>query len=209
MLEFAEILSLNDRGDMPMSTVLTTQQPAQDDSVPTGDVLYEMVNGKLVEKDVSTYAVWIANLLKEHLDPFLQQAALGKILVENVFILDSRRKLRRRPDVAIVLAEKWPVDTPPPPTGDWELIPDIAIEVTSPHDSIAKVMGKTREYFRHGVTEVWVIIPEGRIVQVYRSVSDLTSFGPGDKIRSEMIPGWSMPVVELLPHALEAEIDEV
>ncbi len=209
MLEFIEILSLNDRRDMPMSTVLTTQQSARDDGVPTGDVLYEMVNGKLVEKNVSAYAAWIALLLGRRLATYCDEHGLGTVTTELVFILDSKRRLRRRPDVGFVSPQKWPVDKPPPPSGDWELIPDIAIEVTSPHDSIAKVMSKTREYFRHGVTEVWIIIPEGQIVQVYRSVSNLTSFGPGDQISSEMIPGWSMPVVELLPHELEAETEDV
>ncbi len=128
---------------------------------------------------------------------------------ELVFILSAARKLRRRPDVAFISPEKWPVDQPPPPTGDWELIPDLAIEITSPHDTISKVTGKVREYFRHGVTEVWVIIPEGQLVQVHRSPNDITTFGPDEKVSSVMIPGWSIPVVELLPHELEAEIDEL
>ncbi len=191
-----------------MSTVTEPQQTLLDDSVPSGDILYEMVDGKLVEKDVSAYAAWIATFLSASLHHFCRENRAGTIATELVFILNASRKLRRRPDVAFVSPEKWPVDQPPPPTGDWDLIPDIAIEITSPHDTFAKVTRKVREYFQHGVTEVWVIIPEGQFVQVHRSANDITTFGPGDEIRSEMISDWSMPVVELLPHELEAETDD-
>lgn len=192
-----------------MSTVIEPQQTLQDDSLPSGDILYEMVDGTLVEKDVSAYAAWVAMLLGRRLANFCERHPVGTVTTELVFILDSDQKLRRRPDVAFVSAEKWPVDQPPPPTGDWDLIPDIAIEITNPNDGIAKVMRKVKEYFRYGVTEVWVIIPEGQVVQVYRSLNDVTSFGAGNEIRSEMLPGWSMSVSELLPHVLEAEVDDV
>ena len=192
-----------------MSTVIDTQQTQQDDALPRGDILYEMVDGKLVEKNVSAYAAWIALLLSRRLADFCEQNRVGTVTTELVYILNAARKLRRRPDVAFVSPEKWPVGQPPPPAGDWELIPDIAIEITSPNDSVSKVTGKVNEYLHCGVTEVWVIIPEGQFVQIHRSPNDITTYGPGQDVKSELLPGWSMPVAELLPHELKAELDEL
>ncbi len=191
-----------------MSTGVELERALIDDSLPSGDVLYELVNGKLVEKDVSAYAAWITALLSRHLANVGDDNRLGLVTTETVFILDSTRRLRRRPDVAFVSAEKWPPTAPPPPTGEWDLIPDIAIEITSPHDGIAKVMRKVREYFQYGVREVWVVNPEARVVQVSRSVNDLHTYSAGDDVRSDMIPGWSLPVSELLPHEIDVEADE-
>lgn len=191
-----------------MSTL--TRQPSfqADNSLPNGDILYEMVDGQLVEKDVSTYAVWIANLLKDFLGPYCREAKIGTVLVENVFVLDAKRQLRRRPDVAVVLQEAWPVDQPPPPTGDWELIPGIAVEVISPNDTFVNVTRKVEEYFRYGVREVWVVIPEARIVRIHHATDDYTTFQADESFRSDLISGWSMSVAQLLPHRLEADIDE-
>lgn len=191
-----------------MSTL--TRQPSlqADDSLPNDAILYEMVDGQLVEKDVSTYAVWIANLLKDYLGPYCREAKIGTVLVENVFVLDVDRQLRRRPDVAVIMNETWPVGQPPPPTGDWQLIPDIVVEVISPNDTFVKVTRKIDEYFRYGVREVWVVVPESRIVRVYHATDDYTTFQPDEDFQSDIISGWSMSVAELLPHQLEAEIDE-
>ncbi len=50
-----------------MSTVTEPHTTRHDDSLPGGDILYEMVDGKLVEKDVSVYAAWIALLLSRRM----------------------------------------------------------------------------------------------------------------------------------------------
>ncbi|MBX3437043.1 MAG: Uma2 family endonuclease [Planctomycetaceae bacterium] len=191
-----------------MTAVVEPGRRQSDDSLPSDVVLYEMVDGKLAEKEVSAYAAWIILFLGRRLASFCEEPRIGTVTTELVFILDSRRNLRRRPDVAIVGPEKWPLDQPPPPTGDWDLVPNLTVEITSPHDSIAKVMRKVRDYFRHGVTEVWVVIPERQVVQVYRSISDGRTYGVEDVVTSDLLPGWSMPVAELLPHDLEPEFDE-
>jgi Uma2 family endonuclease len=124
-----------------------------------------------------------------------------------VFILDEVRDLRRRPDLAMLRADKWPVGEPPPPTGDWLIIPDLAVEVLSPGNSYEKMLGKLREYFDYGVTEVWIVAPTERIVQVYRSLDDVKSFHVGQSLSTELVPGWSMPVGSLLPHTAVSAID--
>ena len=188
-----------------MSTVLEAA-PKSASGLPEGDQLYEIVDGERVEKVMSAYASWITSELHEHLAAFLRENPLGKALPEVVFILDDDRDLRRRPDVAYLSADKWPVGAPPPPTGDWAVIPDLAVEVLSPSNRYEEVIRKLRQYFQYGVSEVWIISPEERIAQVFTSPVSLREVTASESLSTPMIPGWSIPVERLLPHEAAPDV---
>jgi Uma2 family endonuclease len=57
---------------------------------------------------------------------------------------------------------------------DEESIPEFCIDVISSNDQINDVKAKLREYFKHGVRVVWLILPEQEMVEVYTSVKDVT-----------------------------------
>jgi Uma2 family endonuclease len=190
-----------------MSTVLEPSRKTIS-SLPESDQLYEIVNGERVEKTMSAYASWIAALLHGHLAVFLRANPIGNAFPEVVFILDDTRDLRRRPDVAYLSAEKWPVGAPPPATGDWAVIPDLAVEVLSPSNRYEAVMRKLREYFRYGVREVWIVSPEERIVQVFTSPVSLREVTADETLSTPLIPGWSIPIVQLLPHEAAPSISD-
>lgn len=175
------------------------------------DALYEVVGQQIVEKDVSAYASWIGSLLARKLGDFVegQHLHLGIVVTELLFILNHDKPLKRRPDVAFVSSETWPFGQPPPPTGDWELVPDLAIEVVSPNETFVKVIAKMHEYFAAGVGEVWIIAPEVRAVQAYHSPDESQTFREAGQLESALFPGWSFPVAELLPNpAVELPNDE-
>jgi Uma2 family endonuclease len=190
-----------------MSTIL---EPARNTTsgLPESDQLYEIVDGERVEKVMSAYASWIAAELHERLAGFLRENRIGKAVPEMIFILDDRRDLRRRPDVAYLSTEKWPVGAPPPATGDWAVIPDLAVEVLSPSNRYEAVMRKLREYFRYGVREVWIVSPEERIVQVFTSPVSLREVTADESLSTPMIPGWSISVEQLLPHEAAPSISD-
>ena len=47
--------------------------------------------------------------------------------------------------------------------------PDLAVEVLSPNDRMAKVMRRVAEFLRQGIKLVWVLDPEEREVTVFRA----------------------------------------
>jgi len=163
------------------------------------DSLYEVVDGVSVEKDVSAFATWLALKLYRHLGLVLEDRKLGQLVMEMVFILDPQRNLRRRPDAAVVLNETWSPLQPPPPTGDWAIVPDIAIEIVSPGNTYVEMLTKVEEYFRYGVQEVWLAIPELRTVQVFTSPNQIHVVGPADLLTSPLIPDWSLQVSNWIP----------
>ncbi|MCC7421839.1 MAG: Uma2 family endonuclease [Planctomycetaceae bacterium] len=170
---------------------------------PQPDKLYEILYGRVVEKPMSALAAWIATRLATRLDRFTQEHQLGNIVSEMLFILHARRNLRRRPDVAFVSVERWPLNQLLPFDEDWAVSPSLAIEIVSPSNTFNGLLAKIREYFRHGVLEVWVFSPEERLIYVYRSPTEVRILKAGDTISTELIPGWSAPITELIPEVPE------
>ena len=126
----------------------------------TEEALYEVVNGQRVElPPMSTYATWVTSRLDQRLGPFVEEGRLGTVVTEALFILDRERNLRRRPDVAFVSTERWPLERLIPEAGDWEVVPDLAVEVVSPSDTMEEVLAKMHEYFEKGVRQVWIVVP--------------------------------------------------
>ena len=115
-----------------------------------------------------------------------------------LLILDAERDLRRRPDVAFVSAERWPLDHALPEEGDWQIVPDLAVEVTSPNDLLAEVLAKVDEYFHYGVRQVWLVVSPERQVYVYDSPTKVRILSESDKLSGgELIPGFELPLAAL------------
>jgi Uma2 family endonuclease len=72
--------------------------------------------------------------------------------------------------VAYVSFVRWPTERAiPVKENAWDVVPDLVIEVTSPHDLVEESLQKIDEYFQVGVQIVWVVYPELRRVYVYES----------------------------------------
>jgi Uma2 family endonuclease len=168
--------------------------------------LYEIVNGRKVELlPMSIYACWIANLIGRFLGSHAESNRLGRVVVEGLFILDAVLDLRRRPDVAFVSAERWPLDRPLPETGDWEVVPDLAVEVVSPNDIMREVQAKIREYFRLSVRQVWIVLPEEQEVYVYDSPTQVRILTANDALEGgTFLPGFHLPVASLFQKSTTA-----
>jgi Uma2 family endonuclease len=168
------------------------------DTVRDEEPLYEIVNGERVElPPMSVYASLIAKRLLLPVERVATEHSLGTAVIETLFVLDDTADLRRRPDVAFVSAARWPLDREIPEVGDWVVVPDLTIEVTSPNDLFPEVLGKVHEYFDHRVRLVWVVVPEERQVYVYRSPTDVTILGIEQTLECELLPGFRLRLAEL------------
>src|SRR5262245_3918350 len=173
--------------------VLTTQD----------ELLYEIVNGQRVElPPMSAYATWLATRLQNRLGPYAEDKSLGTSVTEMLFVLDAEHDLRRRPDVAFVSTARWPLDRALPMTGDWDVVPDLAVEVLSPNDVFKDVLAKVREYFHYGVQVVWVIAPEEQQVYVYDSPTHVRILTAQEELTGgEVVPEFRMLLGQLFQQA--------
>jgi Uma2 family endonuclease len=169
-----------------------------DPSTIPDEMLYEVVDGEIVEKTVGVYEVEIANILTHFLGTFAKEHRLGRAVMEMIFIIDRAKELQRRPDVAFVSHARWPVQRRAPKVAVWDLVPDLVVEVVSPSNTADQVQKKIHEYFEAGVARVWVVYPRQQEVYVYASPTQIQVLQLGQELDGgDLVPGFRLPLTAL------------
>lgn len=156
----------------------------------------ELVDGILVEKDVSYKASRLAAKLIGRLQPFVERHNLGVVAGEQGFLRLAKGRVRG-PDVSFIGWDRLPGGREPeePIPG---LAPTLAVEVVSPGNTKKEMEEKLRDYFRSGVPLVWYVYPEREQVVVYRGPESQTLLGEGDTLDGEeVLPGFALSLAEL------------
>ncbi len=123
------------------------------------DRLYEVVDGRIVQKTMGAYECWLASVIFGALDPYLLTHPLGRVVQEMIFDLRPHVDRERRPDVAFVSFERWARDRRIPRARSWHIVPELAIEIVSLTNTAEEVAEKLEEYYKAGVRLVWVVYP--------------------------------------------------
>ena len=169
------------------------------DTLVDRDSLYEIVNGERVEKPISTFENVLAGLLFNALCNHAAANGSGRATVEVMFDLPNLPN-NRRPDVAFVSYQRWPKTRRPPRVSAWPVVPELAAEVVSPTDDADDVMEKVEEYFRAGVTLVWLVFPGQERVYSYTSPTAVRVFSRGDDLTGDpVLPGFRLSLADLFP----------
>jgi Uma2 family endonuclease len=183
-----------------MSTT-TARRYTPDDllAMPDG-VRYELVDGELVERDMSGLSSEVARKLSGRAGMFSDERSLGHTFGSDCgyqcFPFDPRRV--RRPDASFVRAGR--ISTEEYESGHITVAPDLAVEVVSPNDLAHELIEKVDEYLRAGVRLVWVIDPQSRTVAVHRPDGSDSRLREQDELSGEdVLPGFRCPVRDLFP----------
>ena len=175
--------------------------------IPDEDVLYEVVDDQVVElAPMGAYGVWIASVLVARLATFATQHHLGRAVQEMLFDLTVATGRKRRPDVAFVSFDRWPLTRRVPRTEEWEVIPNLAVEVVSRTDSVDYIVDKIAEYFHAGVERVWVVFPSQEQVYIYDSPNSVRILTRTDELSGgPVLPNFRLPLTELFEDAKAVE----
>jgi Uma2 family endonuclease len=169
------------------------------------DRLYEIVNGKRLEKQMGFRECLIATLLGSDLTQHARTGQLGRVCVEMMFCLDAATALARRPDVAFVSYQRWPKERRLPRTNVARVVPDLAVEVVSPTNLAKDILAKVEEYFRAGVRLVWVVYPDLNQIYVYESPTNVRVLHQTDELDGgTVLPGFRLKVAALFEDEWEA-----
>jgi Uma2 family endonuclease len=163
------------------------------------DDLYEIIDGKRVILTKNIFASWIATELFLLLARDAKTQDLGWWIRAALFHLPRPTNRDRRPDLAFVSYQRWPKKKPISRDDDaWDVVPDLAVEVVSPTDVAEKLREKIPEYFRAGVSLVWVIYPLGSEVHVYESPTSVRILGATSELDGgNVLPGFRLALTEL------------
>lgn len=172
-------------------------------ALPDDGKRYELVGGRLVERNMILLSSWIGAEIVFLLRTFLVGKQVGFVFNSDngyqCFPHDPR--LVRRPDVSFVRRERLPDGL----TEGWSrAAPDLAVEVVSPNDRAVELEEKLEDYRRADVPLVWVVYPEARLVIVHGRNS-YERLGEDDELTGgEVLPGFRCRVADLLPPRVEA-----
>ena len=168
------------------------------------EVAYELVGGKLVERNMggesSEIAVAINSLLWTHCHALSLGRVFGPDAGYQIYGEDSDKV--RRPDGSFIAKGRLPNDLPP--KGHINVCPDLVIEVVSPHDLAIEIDVKVEEYLQAGVRLIWVVYPETKHVLVYRTGSTVQRLGVEDELAGEdVLPEFRLAIGKIFPVAGE------
>ncbi|MCY3916101.1 MAG: Uma2 family endonuclease [Chloroflexi bacterium] len=163
---------------------------------------FYLIDGVLYEDDVpGRIHALIAIKIGRYLDEYAEAHGQGEVTSECGYHPPETRHTALLPDVAYQRFDQLP---DPPPEGYVPKMPDLAVEIQSPSDTMSKLKHKAQAYLENGTAIVWLVLPERRGVEVCR-LSDggaLQSefLGPGDTLRSDdILPGFELDVNLLFP----------
>jgi Uma2 family endonuclease len=172
---------------------------------PEAAKFYEVVDGHVVENPpMGALESILANYLQDLISPFARSHQLGRVVTETLFLLDPARGLKRRPDLAFVSAQRWPLKRRIPRTECWEVVPDLAVEFISESNTADKVAKKIDEYFDAGVSAVWVVYPGTSKIYVYGSPTQVGVLQVGDDLEGgAILSGFRVAVSRLFDAGAE------
>jgi Uma2 family endonuclease len=191
-----------------MATVTLPEELVEVEPVITEDRLYEVIDGKVVEKPyMGTFQTEVASILTSHFDLHARQGGYGRVITEALVRIDE--KTQYRPDVAFVSFEKWPRRRRTPDGVPWEIIPDLAIEVVSKSDKAVEVLAKVRHYFQAGVRGVWLVYATLEVIHTYNSFDEIRVLTRDGVLDGGIIaPGFQLPLAVLFEETDAEEDDE-
>src|SRR4029077_15446941 len=124
---------------------------------------------------------------------------LGHTVCHALFRLPLPIDRQRRPAVAFVAYDRWAKGRRLSESDNaWDVLPNLAVEVISPTDLAEDVQEKVAEYFRAGVTLVWVVYPRTCQAHVYESLWSIRVLSRTDELNGNaVITGFRLPLTEL------------
>jgi Uma2 family endonuclease len=160
---------------------------------------FELINGQLVERDMSRASVYFATRLAAKLERFCEKNSIAWVWGDGAqyrcFAEDPNQI--RRPDVSVILRRRLSNDDFLE-DGFTEIAPDIVAEVISPNDVMYDVTAKRDLWLSSGMVLVWIIDPRTKTVEVHTRTGRTHFLRETDTLTAEpVLPGFSLPVAEL------------
>jgi Uma2 family endonuclease len=165
-------------------------------AMPDDGHKYELINGEIRRlSPAGTRHSMVCGEIFARLREFAKPRQLGRVFESSAgFRLPNGNV--RSPDVSFVAKGRFENDESP--IGYSPVVPDLAVEVRSPNDRAQEVLDKVGEYLDAGVRLVWVVDPQDRRANRYRSVTDVRVLNAGDELDGEdVLPGFRCPLSEI------------
>lgn len=160
--------------------------------------LFELINGAVHEKMPTQQHGLIVLNLGFALTAYAKQHKTGRpgTEVRHQSLNDNRNS--RLPDLSFTCTRNVLVEQ-----GSVPGMPDLAVEIKSPTDTITEMRDTAVYYVANGSRLVWLVYPNYRLVEVYRPDADVEILGEADTLTGgDVLPGFTLPVREIFADPL-------
>lgn len=156
---------------------------------------FELIDGEIVEKmPTEEHGVVTLNIGSE-VRTHVRQNNLGRVAVEARHRGEDDEYNDRIPDISFTSAERA---LPLTKQGAVPQMPDLAVEVKSPTDSIKGMREKANYYLKNGARMVWLVFPQKQLVEVYRPDADVEILNADDTLDGgDVLPGFALAVKDI------------
>ena len=144
----------------------------------------------------------LAVRIGRYLDIYAEETGLGESHVEGDHRPADRSQTLLRPDVSFTKFDRL-ADSPL--TSYIRTLPNIAVEIKSPSNTMSELRRKAETYLRHGGEIVWLVLPEREGIEQWMLDEDgrtQSQFIDRDDELSGggALPGFTLPLHQLFPH---------
>jgi Uma2 family endonuclease len=162
--------------------------------------LLELINGEIIEKvPTEEHGLCTGNIYGPIWN-YLQQHKIGRVVMEVRHRNPDDDYNALQPDISFRAGKPELVKK-----GAVPQMPDLAVEVKSPTDSLRKLREKARYYIQHGSKLAWLVNPEKQFVEVYTPHEDYV-LGIDDTLSGgEVLPGFMLPVRRIFSDTISEE----
>ncbi len=161
---------------------------------------FYLIDGELFEMSpVQRVHSRLANRIGMFLGVFLEERDLGEAHTELGFYPADDRSTLLAPDVAYVSHARL---SGQPEDGFLSTMPDLAIEIVSPSNSLRQIRRKAQIYLEYGASLVWIVRPAEKGVDVCRAADSSRldiEFVARDGLLSgeDVLPGFELKLTQL------------
>lgn len=166
------------------------------------DKRFYMIDGVIFEMSpVKRIHSRLATRIGSILLTFVDKRDLGEVHTELGFYPAGDRTTLLAPDVAYVSHARL---SQQPEDGFLSVMPDLAVEIASPSNSLRQIRRKAKIYLDNGATLVWIVRPAEKGVDVCRFAAgvrlDIDFVGQDGKLSGEeILPGFELEMSRLFP----------
>ncbi len=161
---------------------------------------YYLIDGELLTKMAPAELHGDAAIrLGAYLFLFVEERALGRVTTEVGFHPSDDRLTVLLPDVAFTRKSR----TAQPARSSYvPYMPDLAVEIILPSQTLAQVRRKAEVYLRHDAVLVWLVDPSEKTAEVWRRGADGAPVSESIAADSELIgddilPGFRLPLARI------------
>jgi Uma2 family endonuclease len=182
-----------------MSTEVQLMTADELPTIPEDGFVYELIKGELIKvspppgHEHGLVAMNIAGPLYA----YVKENQLGNVYAaETGFLIEQNPDTVRAVDISFVRRER--IEQAGKIQGYWKGAPDLAVEVSSPSDTVGRIEGKVAEWLATGTRLVWIVSPRMHTVTVYRSLSDIVVLTEVDVLDGgDVVPNFRMAVADI------------